>query len=241
MKSETFRHRELFFYQSEPKGSVAFSTGIGRGNLQNFELNEQFLTECKEEIFFNDFFDIAFKKDKTEIEDIITTAIYWIGEAQADFDKESSFLKYWIALESIITSKEENKKITKTLCEGVSVILAYRPYGFIEVDSIKKTYNKVSKLYDLRCKIVHRGSYQEVKEAELIEMCKLSWQTALSFFHLRSIGYQEIAQVEKQINRLFRKSGKTSTLSEVNLSSQEITEKISALPEPVQQEALDFI
>lgn len=204
MQSETFGQGESFFYQSEPKGSICLSSGIGRRNRQDFELDEQFLKECKEDIFFNDFFGFAFKKEKTEVERIITTAIYWIGEAQADFDKESSFLKYWIALESIFTSKKEG--ITEALCKGVSIILAFSSYRFIKIHTIDETYKRVSKLYELRGNIVHRGSYQEIKETELIEMCKLSWQTVLCFFDLRSMNYTHITQVEEQTNRLFKKS-----------------------------------
>lgn len=201
IKSEVFHQEELFFYQSEPDGNVSFSRGKGRSSLQDFEIDKQFLRECKENIYFNDFFDFAFKNDKTEIEKIITTAIYWIGEAQADFDKESSFLKYWIAIESIFTSKKN--EITENLCKGISVILAFTPYGFIEPNNIREIHNRVSKLYDLRGKIVHQGSYQEIKDTDLVEMCKLSWQLTLSFFHLRSINYKTIAEVEEQTNRLF--------------------------------------
>ncbi|MDP1770759.1 MAG: HEPN domain-containing protein [Methylobacter sp.] len=239
MKSEVFLHNELFFYQSEPEGNLTYSTGKGRRNLQDFELDEKFLTKCKENVFLNDFFDFAFKKDKTELENSITTAIYWIGEAQADFDSESSFLKYWISLESIFTSKDE--KITEALCKGVSTILAHSPYRFIETDKVTEIYNKVNKLYKLRCKIVHRGNYEKVKEIELIEMCKLSWQTVLSLFCLRNINYTCIAQVEEQINHLFKSTPKASNCSNIKQSNQEITAKISALPEPMQQEVLDFI
>lgn len=204
MKSEVFRQGEVFFYQSEPKGIVTYSSGTGRRNLQDFELDEHFIKECKEDIFLNEFIGFAFKKDKTKIENIITTAIYWIGEAQADFDKESSFLKYWIALESIITPKKENQQITQALCKGIATILAFIPYRFIEIHNIDETYKRVSTLYALRGNIVHRGNYQEIKETELIEMCKLSWQTVLSLFYVRSINYTQIAQVQEETNRLYR-------------------------------------
>jgi hypothetical protein len=203
MKSESFGQRDLFFYQSEPKGSICISAGIGRKNLQNFELDEQFFKEYKEQIFLNNFFDFAFKENKTEIEQLITTAIYWIGEAQADFDRESSFLKYWIALESIFTSN--NEEITRSICKGVSIVLAFGPYRFIDINTIKETYEQVSRLYRIRSKIVHRGSYQEIKETELIEICKLSWQIVLSFFYLRRMNYTLIKEVEEQTNRLFEK------------------------------------
>lgn len=239
IKSEAFLHNELFFYQSKPEGNLAYSTGKGRRNLQDFELDEKFLNKCKENVFFNDFFDFAFKKDKTELENSITTAIYWIGEAQADFDSESSFLKYWISLESIFTSKDE--KITETLCKGVSTILAHSPYRFIGIDKVTEIYSKVNKLYKLRCKIVHRGNYEKVKEIELIEMCKLSWQTVLSLFCLRNINYTCIGQVEEQINRLFKSTPKASNCNDIKQSNQEITAKINALPEAIQQKVFEFI
>ncbi len=201
MKSETFGQNELFFYQSEPKGSVTLSSGIGRRNPQDIEIDNNLIEECKRDIFFEDFFKFAFKEDKTQMEDIITTAIYWIGEAQADFDREASFLKYWIAIESIFSSGKE--EVTKNLCKGVATVLAYTSYGFTEPNCIIKTYSKASKLYKLRSKIVHRGSYQEIIAADLVEICKLSWQTVLGLFELRSKNYTKIAEVQKEINRLF--------------------------------------
>lgn len=64
MKSETFGHGELFFYQSEPKGSVTLSSGTGRKNPQDFELDKLFLKKCKKDIYFNEFFILHSKNLK---------------------------------------------------------------------------------------------------------------------------------------------------------------------------------
>lgn len=114
-------------------------------------------------------------------------------------------MKYWVALENIFTSKKD-EKITETLCKGISVVLAFGNYRFIEANTIQETYRRVSNLYKLRSKIVHRGCYQEISNLELIDMCKLSWQITLSFFDFRSMGYTDVSQIEEQSNRLYEQT-----------------------------------
>ena len=47
--------------------------------------------------------------------------LYWIGEAQNDFDYDSAFLKYWISLETIFSIFDEN--ITASIAKGISTLV----------------------------------------------------------------------------------------------------------------------
>ena len=82
-------------------------------------------------------------------------------------------------------------------------MLAFGGYRFIEVNTIQETYRRLSNLYKLRSKIVHRGCFQEISNLELIDMCKLSWQITLNFFYFRSVGYTAVLQIVEQSNPLY--------------------------------------
>jgi hypothetical protein len=225
-----------FFYETKDKTEYHLANDRGRRPLQNFEFTTNRLCELKKEIFFDDLCDFVFRKEKTELEKCILTAIYWIGEAQNDHDRESSFLKYCIALESILTDKKErrpnpkneygkkfsflkfwidlkkiliNKKentgITHTLCKGISILLSFGGYEFIDQKDIKITYNKISKLYDARSYIVHEGLYGKVSAQDLNDICKFSSWSILCLFWLRnSHAIKSMSEIKYHIDKLYR-------------------------------------
>ena len=224
-----------FFYETKDQSELSLADDRGRRPLQSFEFTNNRLCELKKETFFDDLCDFVFKEEKTELERCILTAIYWIGEAQNDHDRESSFLKYCIALESILTdkkerrphakndyegkfsffkywialkkiliNKEERTGITHTLCKGISILLSFGGYEFINPTAIKMTYKKISKLYDTRSDIVHEGLYGKVSAEDLSDICKFSSWSVLCLFWLRnSYGIESISEIKPQIDKLY--------------------------------------
>lgn len=203
---------DQFFYETNDQTECSLADNRGRRPLQSFEFTNTRLCELKKEAFFDDLCDFVFRETKTELEKCILTAIYWIGEAQNDYNRESSFLKYWVALESILTDKKGRKThaikqgsgITHTLCKGISILLPFGGYGFIEPIAIRETYKKISKLYDVRSDIVHEGLYGKVSAQELSDICKFSSWSVLCLFWLRnSYGTESISEIKPQIDKLY--------------------------------------
>lgn len=179
---------------------ISLGYGRSRKPLQAFPIDPKRLDDLRGTCFFNDWGVVLSKDHKTELEEAILTAIYWIGEAQNDFCYESAFIKYWIALETLFTLSKEN--ITKSLSKGISVLLAFGGYQFIETREVDALFKNVEELYDKRSKVVHRGVSEEVTPIELENVCKYAVWCVLTCFGLRFLGYETLDQIRDETNRL---------------------------------------
>lgn len=219
--SQAYIQGEDFLVRYANNGSIIIVSGAGRKNLEKFPINEERLRELKEKAFFDDIVGILNSKERTELEGCIVTAIYWAGEAQNEFDWDVAFLKYWTALESIFSYKKE--EITQSLAKGISVLLAFGAYRFIDINEIKQVYNKISKLYKQRSKIIHGGLRQKISDEELAEICKYTSWVILSLLDLRTNGYTKLEELDVQITRLY------------GILNREEEENIAAVADEIQQ------
>jgi Apea-like HEPN len=200
-----------FFYELPDKKEICLANDRGRRPFENFIIDKGRLDDLTNNGYFIDVSEFVFKEEKTELETSILTAIYWIGEAQNDYDKSSAFLKYWTALESIFTESKERRSsceqyspITKTLCKSVSILLACSDYEFIQSEEIKKTYKELEKLYDARSKIVHNGSYGEITSKQLSNICNHASRTVLILFSLRKDHHiSSLSKIKPTIDKLY--------------------------------------
>jgi hypothetical protein len=100
----------------------------------------------------------------TELEKNILTSIFWFGAATKDRYRVSSFLKYVIAVETLLLKGEKNKK--ETISERLTSIL----YGGAVQEDKAKACFEMWRLYQIRNDIIHAGKdYVERDEVVQIE------------------------------------------------------------------------
>lgn len=201
---EAYGNSERTLIRRNKDNGIILVSGRGRKPLQSFPINKNRLEDLSFYGFLDDFSTIINASSQTQLEGCILTAIYWIGEAQNEADLDVSFLKYWTALECIFTGAEQP---THALAKGVATLNAFSSYEFIRIEDVKEVYKNMTKLYDKRSDIIHRGmnylANQVINEADISKICKYTAWSILSLFHLRSIGYMSMQEVGDQINRLY--------------------------------------
>ncbi|KOP24297.1 hypothetical protein AMR41_21450 [Hapalosiphon sp. MRB220] len=201
---EAYGNSEKTLIRRNKDNAIFLVYGRGRKPLQTFSINKNRLEDLSFNGFLDDFSTIINASSQTQLEGCILTAIYWIGEAQNEADLDVSFLKYWTALECIFTGTEQP---THALAKGVATLNAFSGYEFIRIEDAKEVYKNMTKLYDKRSDIIHRGmnylANQVINEADISKICKYTAWSILSLFHLRSIGYTSMQEVSDQINRLY--------------------------------------
>ncbi|MBD2303320.1 HEPN domain-containing protein [Nostoc sp. FACHB-190] len=200
---EVYGNSEITLIRRNKDNTIILASGRGHKPLQIFSISKNRLEDLSSNGFLDDFSTIINASSQTQLEGCILTAIYWIGEAQNEVDLDVSFLKYWTALECIFTGTE---KPTHALAKGVATLNAFSGYEFIRVEDAKEVYKNMTKLYDKRSDIIHRGmnylANRVINEADISKICKYTAWSILSLFHLRSIGYTSMQEVGDQINRL---------------------------------------
>ena len=110
-------------------------------------------------------------RTRTALEDQILASLQWAGRATVERRPEAAFLLYAISFESFFLSGGDNRELSYRLR-----LLAAHFIGR-ELEGRKDVFQKVSRVYEIRSKIVHRG-YAQVTEADLGLMRWLS-KTAL--------------------------------------------------------------
>ncbi|MBD2456310.1 hypothetical protein H6G80_19810 [Nostoc sp. FACHB-87] len=201
---EAYGNSEKTLIIRNKDNAIFLVSGRGRKPIQTFSINKNRLDDLSFNGFLDDFSTIINASSQTQLEGCILTAIYWIGEAQNEADLDVSFLKYWTALECMFTGTEQP---THALAKGVATLNAFSGYEFIRIEDAKEVYKNMTKLYDKRSDIIHRGmnylANQVINEADISKICKYTAWSILSLFHLRSIGYTSMQEVSDQINRLY--------------------------------------
>lgn len=184
--------------------SISLSFGKTRKTFDSIPIDIQILGQLKENCFFDDLLTMLKSDKKSELDENILTSIYWIGEAQNDFFRESAFIKCWTSLETIFSVN--GNRITETLARGIPILLAFGGYRFITIEKIEEVHKNVRKLYRKRSKVIHRGVYESVTPIELVEVCKYAVWSVLTCLELKTKGYKKLEQIRMETDRLFKAS-----------------------------------
>ncbi|MDD9980806.1 MAG: HEPN domain-containing protein [Gammaproteobacteria bacterium] len=93
------------------------------------------------------------KRRRTKVEDLLLTAVQTAGRATVAARPEESFLLFAIALESLVLP-QQGQELTYRLAQRVARVLGK------DAKSRIKYSKEVRRLYGIRSKIVHSGSYE---------------------------------------------------------------------------------
>lgn len=176
----------LNFYANlggNPPSEVSlFSEGRGSGVLSTFLLSDElpsysapserfgpyipfsFAAEYLDKAGFGRMSDMLGKrKERTEIEDRLISAFQCAGRASVEPRKEAAFLWFAIALESLLSDRNDSSEITEKLALRGAHLIARN------IKSRQTVYKNLKRLYRIRSRVVHSGSV-EVGESQLSEI-----------------------------------------------------------------------
>ena len=198
---QSYQTGEHVICTNEYNHCVSLNNGVGRKTIEKMPMGSDRINDITEKCFYSQLSYLLSKEDINELEGTILTAIYWIGEAQNDFDHDSAYIKYWTSLETPFSISEN--EITQTLAKSISTLIGFSGYDFIETKDIKKIHKSLKKHYQKRSKIIHRGVNSVVTPHELNEICKYASWSVLSLLAIREKGYKNLSQIKDEIGRLY--------------------------------------
>jgi hypothetical protein len=143
----------------------------------------------------NHLWSLIEKGDLTDLEDSLVTAVTWFGDAQQETDDHLAFIKYWTALEALVTGHGKERLVSR-LKTTIPVLLAQSAKA--EVPS----RSRIESAYDLRSKIIHRGSRFILRRKDLNQVCNWTWQCIVTMLNLTTKGYKTRQQVEQHASKI---------------------------------------
>jgi len=172
------------------------STMFGYGDKfrQEYPLSKEHFNIMKSQWGAENLWELINKNELNDLESSIMSSITWLGDAHQEEDINSSYVKYWIAIEALLTGHKKddiNTRIKKTIPIMISQFSERLP-----------TKTEVDKAYELRCKVVHCGTKDVVKLSDLNKVCAWATQCLSVCIHLSDIGYTSRDQIEFQVNRI---------------------------------------
>jgi len=180
--------------QDAESGEVTISGGSDESR-QPLVIREPDLERFRKDMHLDLLWTLGERSDRSELESVVVEAVRWIGDAQAEPRIGSALIKYWTALEVLLTGFAE-QDIARRLREHVPIIVAQ----FTGIASPSR--NQVRRLYDHRSDVIHGRLPRETARTDLHTVA--SWAAVCTCFYLElsTRGYETREHVEEQCARL---------------------------------------
>lgn len=142
---------------------------------------------------------------RTPLEETIARGFHWFADAHRDPTPVMQFVKYWSCIETFF-SIDENE-ITKSVSIGVAAVLVFGGYEFVPREDYLYVKKRVTSLYGLRSRAVHRGSRSHITELDVAELSRYAAQLLINALSFVERGYQEPDEIKRHSMRLDEQIG----------------------------------
>lgn len=146
----------------------SFGWGGNGGGSQQLEIDDQRATDLTEPGFINYGMWLLQNPARTDVEDAISRAVYWYGDAHRDSVSVMQFVKYWSCIECFFSLGEGD--ITESLAVGLATVLTFGHLQLFERADYKKNKAAVKKLYAKRSQAVHGAVHVHVNHRDLVQI-----------------------------------------------------------------------
>lgn len=137
---------------------------------------------------------------RTPLEETIARGFHWFADAHRDPTPVMQFVKYWSCIETFFSIDEE--EITKSVSIGVAAVLVFGGYAFAPRDEYPNVKKRVTSLYGLRSRAVHRASRSHITESDVAELSRYAAQLLINAVSFVERGYQRPDEIKRHSMRL---------------------------------------
>jgi len=181
---------------------------------QQLELSAERVAQLTTPGAFVHAFEILQKAQRTDLEDAITRAVYWYGDAHRDSVPVMQFVKYWSCLECLLGGPGD--KLTETLAVGVVVVLTYGHFRLLKELEHEKHVRTVKRLYALRSQAVHRASHSHVMFRDVVLLSTWAAWVIYNTISFANAGMSDTQTLWKQVRQLASDQGPDNAADDSN-------------------------
>lgn len=178
------------------------------GGTQDLPLDAKGTKYLMEQCFLRQMASLVGMWDRTELQDAIVHALYWMADAYRDRNPMMQFVKLWSCTECFFTITKE--EITEANVKGIASILVFGGYRVVEPSQYGDTKRRVEELYDLRSQALHRAQFGHVDTSDLNQLSSWVAWIIVTMVSLSQRGYKTLEQVKEQVLRLDNLSDRPS-------------------------------
>lgn len=138
--------------------------------------------------------------DRTPLEETISRGFHWFADAHRDPTLVMQFVKYWSCIEAFFSTSDTN--ITKSLSVGVAAVLVFGGFEFVPRANYSNLKKRMSRLYALRSRAIHRASRGHITESDVSELSRYAAQLLINAVAFVEQGYREPDEIKRLSMRL---------------------------------------
>lgn len=198
MSPEAANGRSVWFSWHEGARSLTTHYQFPKG--QPFPINSALEGDSDMTRIFYRGLSILQAGDRSELDDAIARAVYWYSDAQRDPVLVMKLVKYWSCVEAFFSF--ENEEITHAVSAGLASILVFGGFRFVPPSEYNTLKKKISNLYSLRSRAVHRGSHQHTTEQDVAQFSQWVAWMIINMIALVEQGYTNLKEVKTQTDHL---------------------------------------
>jgi Apea-like HEPN len=137
---------------------------------------------------------------RTSLEEAVARGFHWFADAHRDPTPVMQFVKYWSCIETFFSIDEE--EITRSMSVGVAAVLVFGGYEFAPREEYSNVKKRVTSLYGLRSRAVHRASRSHITESDVAELSRYAAQLLINAVSFVERGYQRPDEIKRHSMRL---------------------------------------
>jgi len=142
---------------------------------------------------------------RTPLEEAIRRGFHWFADAHRDPTAVMQFVKYWSCIETFFSSGEN--EITKSVSIGVAAVLVFGGYEFVPREDYLNVKKRVTSLYGLRSRAVHRASRSHITGSDVAELSRYAAQLLINAVSFVERGYQTPDEIKRHSMHLDEQIG----------------------------------
>lgn len=166
--------------------------GFGSRFRQKYPLHKEYIEVIRGQWHAEKLWSLIRKEELTDLEASIVSSITWLGDAHQENDLNAAYVKYWIAIEALITGHKKGDTNVR-LKNSIPIMIS-------QITKKVPSKTEVDNAYDLRCEVVHCGNKDLVSIHDLNKVCVWATQCLSLCIHLSDMNYVSRDQIENQIN-----------------------------------------
>jgi hypothetical protein len=171
-----------------------------RGRKQSLPIDASAATYLTQKCFLRQMGSLIDMRDRTELQDAVVRALYWMAAAYQDRNPTMQFVKLWSCLECFFAISED--KITDSNAKGIASIVSFGGYRVVEPSQYASIKRRAKKLYKLRSKALHRAQFGHIETSDLDQLSSWVAWIIVTMVSLSERGYKTLQQVKEQVLRL---------------------------------------
>ena len=162
---------------------------------QDFRIDGTLVQQFTDSGVFRRAFEVLQDPTRSELGEALARAVYWYSDAHREVVPVMKLVKFWSCIETFFSA--DKKDINQSVSVGLTCVLTFGGFDFIQESAYRDTKQRVADLYDQRSKAVHAASHDHVGEQDIATLSQWVAWMLINMVSFIDRGYTRLSEIKK--------------------------------------------